>query len=248
MSKTLAIIFNYNAKKMTDDLYESLLPASTEEYDLYILDNGTEKPEEVSANTSVRLEKNVYFGGAVNASFSIFLHNRDKYDSLMILNNDIFVGENFIKVMRQRLFERDFKLISPAVLQPEAQQTCWKHLRNWGAKETREVRWVDYYCPFFHGDLVEHIGKFSDILQIGWGLDLYTGHLCDQKGWKAGVVDSSTVIHFGAQTYKDNKAQIPFSEYGRRAEIGMYQFFQSEGLMKELEDLRQYGLNYTYEG
>ena len=247
MSKTLAIIFNYNDKGMTERLYESLLPASTEDYDLFILDNGSRR-EEIATNTSVRLETNVYFGGAMNAAFKVYLHNKDKYDSMLMLNNDIFVGRNFIPSLRDRLFEGDFKSVAPSVIQPEKAQCYWEHMLNWGAKETREARWLDNYCTMFHGDLIEEMKGFSETLIFGWGIDIYTGYVCSQKGWKLGVVDTNTIIHLGAHTYRDGRAHITLSEYEQNAFNGMNRFFAENGITHVLDEFRNWGRTYRYEG
>ena len=49
--KTLAVILHYNTKHFTDRLYRQLKPYENNDYDLIILDNGSEiRPE----NTSIR--------------------------------------------------------------------------------------------------------------------------------------------------------------------------------------------------
>jgi glycosyltransferase involved in cell wall biosynthesis len=247
MGKTLAVIINHNRKEYTDRLYKSL-NAYTEQgnYDLYVFDNGSTDPKEVSEFTSFSSEENTYYGGALNIIFAVMLENQ-QYDSLMVLNNDIILHPyKFVETFRKTLFDENYHILSPSVLQPEEGQCFWPQMHNWGQKEVRQAKWVDFMCPIFKREFVEEIKEYDTDMIYGWGQDVYSGIVCEKKNWKVGVLDRLAVIHMSAQTYKDSKSDINMSEYSQRATQGMHQFFHKVQLVDKLQEFRSWGMNYKY--
>jgi GT2 family glycosyltransferase len=247
--KTLAVIINHNGKAYTNQLYRALKPyESSGNYELAVLDNGSTRPEEVSEYTNYISDENTYYGGALNLIFQLMCEET-QYDSVLVFNNDIILHPyNFVKVLRDTMMLGNYKVVSPSVLQPEQAQCHWKQMHNWCSPSVRDVRWVDFMCPLFHRDVVEHIKQYSHTLRYGWGQDVYTGYVCETQGWKSGVLDTTTVIHMSSQTYKDARSDISPSEYAVKAERGMYEFFQTEKLLSEFQSLRTYGETYTWRG
>lgn len=247
MSKTLAVIINHNRKEYTNRLYRSLKPYEADDYELYVFDNGSTDSAEVSEFTSFTSEENTYYGGGLNIIFSVMLEN-PQYDSLMVFNNDVIVHPyTFIKTFRERLFNEKYHILSPSVIQPEEGQCFWPQMHNWGSSNTRPVRWVDFMCPIFKREFVEEIQQYDSKLIYGWGQDVYSGIVCEQKGWKVGVLDVLTVIHLSAQTYKDSKSDINHSEYSNRATQGMHEFFVGANLINKMHEFRSWGMNYKYQ-
>lgn len=246
MSKTLAVILNHNRKEYTDRVYKLLAPHTKNMCDLVVIDNGSTQEDEISEYTMYRSEKNYYFGGGFNLAMQL-VHDNAEYDSLLFLSNDIvFHGYNFIHKLRQILFEEDFAVASPAVLQPELGQCHWKQMHNWGAKETRPVQWIDFMCPILRRDVIEKIGQYDMDMMYGWGLDQYTGVVCEDNNWKTGVTDLLSIIHFSAQTTKDGKSDISLQEYCNRAERGVFVFFDKINELNRLARMREFGVNYSY--
>ncbi len=247
MSKTLAVILNHNRKEYTDRLFKSLKPYETSgNYDLIVFDNGSTQPEEISEYTTFRSEENTYYGGGLNIIFSVMLEN-PQYDSLMVFNNDVILHPyKFIETFRNRLFEEDYHILSPSVLQPEEGQCFWPQMHNWGSTTIRQVKWVDFMSPMIRRELIEVINQYGEELLYGWGQDVYSGIVCEQNKWKVGVLDFLTVIHMSAQTYKDLKSNINHSEYSNRATQGMHQFFHRVNLLNKLQEFRSWGMNYEY--
>ena len=62
MSKTLVAILHFNSTHYTDTLYEMLKPYEKDDYDLIVIDNGSDL-NKTSKYTTHRLEDNVYYGG-----------------------------------------------------------------------------------------------------------------------------------------------------------------------------------------
>lgn len=241
--KTLAIILNHNLPEYTNFLYNELKRHQTENYDVMIFDNASSpdgKPDVIHLET----EENCYVGGAFNLLFEYMLDN-EEYDSLLFLNNDLIVhGYNFIETLRKEMFENDYTILSPSVLQIRLEPDMWKQMHNYGTQNVRDVPWVDFMSPLIHRRLIEEIKQFDNRLIYGWGLDIYAGLVCEKKGWKIGIVDYLTIAHLVAKTTKEGKANITFEEYCRLAQTGMDDFFISNNINNEKYRLMQEAQNY----
>jgi GT2 family glycosyltransferase len=242
MSKSLVAILHYNSFNFTDTLYEMLKPYEEEDYDLIVIDNGSDEGK-TSKYSTFRIEENVYYGGGLDVTMNYFIENK-QYDSMILLNSDLIIhGYNFIKSLRQELFSDDeLMLASGCVLQPEQSQCHWKMIHNWGYKNIRYVPWVDYQCSLLKRELVETIGGFGS--KFGWVQDVMTGIICEDKGWKIGVCDWLPVIHFGNGSVKANSDKPIISQYNQLAEQEMVQYFKDKGLWNRFIDLRQKAEQY----
>ena len=244
--KTLAVIYNHNMPEMTDSLWESLKPYERDDYDLILIDNGS-KPEGKSKYTTHETGQNTYFGGALNIALQFFLESGE-YDSLLSLNNDLILqGPNFVKTLREEMFKGDYKIISPSVLQVES-QCKWKYMHCWNSSEPRDVKWVDFQAPLIHKDFIEKIQQYPAELIYGWGQDMLSGIICEQEGWKVGVVDKCPLIHHSARTYKAGASDLDLTTYCRNAEGGMFGYFNKEGLMTKFHEFRNLSADYNDNG
>ena len=108
--KTLVLILHYNTLELTNSLYESLSKYKSNDYDLFILNNGSDKENE-SNYPSLNTGKNLYFGGGLDWAFKYMLKNK-QYDSLLFLNSDLKIqGENFVTLLRKELFDNNLNVI-----------------------------------------------------------------------------------------------------------------------------------------
>lgn len=237
MNKTLVIILHYNTVKYTDTLYEILKPYEREDYDLVVVDNGSDE-KKISKYTSLRLEQNVYYGGGLDVCMNYLIEN-EQYDSLMVMNSDLIVhGHNFVKSLREALFSDDkLMLVSGCVLQPEKSQCHWKMIHNWGYNKLRYVPWIDFQCPLMKREFVEEVKGFGS--KFGWVQDPMTGIVCKEKGWRVGVCDWVPIIHFGNGTVKDNLDNPIISQYNVLAEQELVQYFRERDLWDEFIEQRQ---------
>jgi GT2 family glycosyltransferase len=242
MSKSLVAILHYNSFNFTDTLYELLKPYEGEDYDLIVIDNGSDEGK-TSKYSTFRIEENVYYGGGLDVTMNYFIENK-QYDSMILLNSDLIIhGYNFIKSLRKELFsDEKLMLASGCVLQPEKSQCHWKMIHNWGSKTIRHVPWVDYQCSLLKRELVETIGSFGS--KFGWVQDVMTGIVCEDKGWKIGVCDWLPVIHFGNGSVKANSDKPIISQYNQLAEQEMVQYFRDKGLWDRFLDLRHKAEQY----
>ena len=241
--KTLVTILNHNLPEYTNSLYNELKKYQTDSHDIFIFDNAS-SPEGKPHTIHLQTEENCYFGGAMNLMFDYVLNN-DEYDSLLFLSNDVLLhGYNFVDTLRKEMFEQDYTILSPSVLQVRLEPDMWKQMHNYGTQNVRQVPWVDFMSPLIHRRLIEEIKQFDNRLIYGWGLDIYAGLVCEQKDWKIGIVDYLTIAHLVAKTTKEGKSNITFEEYCRLAQTGMDDFFISNNINNEKHRLMQEAQTY----
>jgi hypothetical protein len=240
--KTLVAILQYNTYELTDSLYETLKPYEEDIYDLVVIDNGSQT-DKISKYTNYALEENGYYGGGLNAILGLFLESK-QYDSVMVLNNDILChGKDYVKILRQEMFDNDFMIISPCVLEPHTgEQTLWKPMRPWHTGLTRLAPFIDYQAPLLRREFVEKVYPFSDKLKYGWGQDHLSGIVCKQNNWTIGVCDKVPIIHLISQTIEQNPGIL--SNVNSLAERNMFEYFQQENLFDEFINIRNKSMTY----
>lgn len=244
-TKSLVAILNHNLPEYTDHVFDILNENKDNTYDIAVIDNGSE-PGNRSRNTTHQIEKNGYFGGGINYAFHLVLDNK-KYDSLLFLNNDIvFHGQNFVRTLRDALFNEGHAIVSPVVLQPERNQPYWKMMHNWGSKETRRVRWADFQAPMISRKLIEKINQFPDELFYGYGQDILAGLICEDEGWTVGVCDYLSIIHYRSLTTRKEVADISYSDYREKAQEAMDNYFKSINEERRYMDFIQYARTYCF--
>lgn len=243
--KTAAFILNHNLPDYTDMLYESLKPYERNDYDLFVIDNGS-TPEGKSKHTSFELGENVYFGGGFNAAMQYTLEN-EKYDSMMFLNNDLTVHPyNFVKTLREEMYA-GYDIVSPSFYNIEPKGQChWKSMHSWSAEDTRKVDYIDFQCPLISRRLLEEVKEISPDLLYGWGICFYFALLAKKKDWELGMVDRCCILHHNSLTVKKGVAGIDVPTYCRLAEEGQYKFFQNNNILQDYIELRKKAEKYEY--
>ena len=175
------------------------------------------------------------------------LENKE-YDALFILNNDIIAHPyNFVKNLKDELIDNDYTILSPSILQPTHDQGFWRQMHNWGSGGVRQVDWVDFMSPMIHRRLIDEIKQYDNDLIYGWGQDYYSGMLCEEKGWKVGVSDTTTILHLTAQTYKSGKSSITMSDYTQKAYSGLINYFGKIKKYDRYEEYKSKAQNYRWE-
>lgn len=241
--KTLAFILNFNTPEITNKLYNTLYSCQSSDYDLYILDNGSDKDKRIIGNHVLQLEKNQLFGGALNIGFKYILSN-DRYDSLFFINSDIIVHPyNFVKSLRTYLNE--YTIISPSIIQPE-NQCHWKQMHQWNSNCIRPVKWSDFQCPLIHRKFIENIRQYDFDLRYGWGNDVLSGMICEENNWKIGVCDNITALHLDGYTTKNYKHLPEISNYNKIAEKNMFDYFNKINKLNTFIEYRKYAENYNF--
>ena len=204
MSKTLAIILNHNLPEATDDLFESLFPFQEDLYELLVIDNGSHE-KHIAKNTFIRLNENIFWGGALNVAFNMVLED-EKYDSLLFLNNDIELnGDGFVSTLRTAMFKNDLAIVTPCMA---GKANPWKQMMNWGTQGIRIVNWIDNQAPLFSRKLIEEIGQFDEALKYGWGQELVCYDICKKYDWGIGICDYLSVLHYGHLTFVKDRFMV----------------------------------------
>lgn len=241
MSKSLIAILHFNTTLYTDNLYDMLKPYERNDYDLMVIDNGSDKGK-TSKYTTHRVEENVSYGGGLDMAMQLFIDSPE-YDSFTLLNNDLIIhGYNFFKTLRELLFsQKNLMIVSPCVIQPEKNQCFWKQMHCWNSTNLREVPFVDYQCAFMKRELAEKIGSFGS--RYGWVQDLVSGIICEDNKWKIAVCDWVPIIHIGNATVKANSH---LSNYNILAQQEMDQYFIDKNLTSKVNQLKIKSINYEY--
>ena len=75
---------------------------------------------------------------------------------------------------------------------------------------------------------------------------MLSGIICNEKGWKVGVVDKCPLIHHSAQTYKSGASDLDLTTYCRNAETNMFKYFEKQNLIDIFHEYRQLSTEYNY--
>jgi Methyltransferase domain len=249
-SKTAVFILNHNLPEETDALYSSLAPYQGQDYDLFVLDNGSNEGRSAK-NSTHHLKENIFWGGALNWAFRFIIENSN-YDSLLFLNNDLSLNPSgFVSGLRRELFSGGYQLITPTlagISQPWPQMQCWY------TGQTRPVKWIDMQAPLFHRMLIESVGQFDESLKYGWGQELACARVCEAKSWSTGVADHICVEHHGKSTLRKKRAEevvkgrssyISLKEFENRARLGYEALIESDPDF--FKPLVQWGRDYNWD-
>lgn len=237
----LLATLNHNLSELTDNLCNQLKkdPMFDTHCELMCLDNGSITSP---ISTTHYLDENVYFGGGFNVVLEYFL-NQTNHKWLYFLNNDLLFHDRFVSTSIQEANKCDADVYSPSVINASIEQCNWKQMLNWGSGKCREVEWIDFQAPLIHRSVLENIKQFPHELIYGWGLDVYTGIVCKEHGFRTVVSDTNTICHLNSQTLKQNKVNIGMNEFCRRAETAQNNYFKNNA---EFHGMRSNAANYTF--
>jgi GT2 family glycosyltransferase len=238
----LIATLNHNLPELTDNLVTQLSRDPLFKFcELMVIDNGSSEP--IAKNTTHQLEKNIFFGGGINAAVDYFLST--DHDYLYFLNNDIiFHGPAFLSQSLREAKESNASVYSPTIINASMEQCHWKQMWNWG-KGLRSADWIDFQCPLLRRDVLELITQYPEELIYGWGIDFYTGCITKRHNLNTIVSDNNTICHLNSQTFKQNKIDIGVSEFCRIAETNMNNYFLSSEYKETYLQLRHHGETYS---
>lgn len=246
MNSILVSTLNHNLPGMTDNIVNQIRQSVFTDYELFVVDNGSDQ-ENISQFTSLRLEANSFYGGGCNVILDHFLRNTS-HDYLLILNNDlIFHGYNFLGKLLNHARDGDFALLSPSVINASFFQCAWRQMHWWGADTIREVKWIDFQCPLLRRDICEAIRTFPQELYLGWGVDFYAGLVSDELNLRSGVCDDITIAHLNSQTLAQNKVKnLTMKDFNKSAHSRMTGYFAGSRFNNKYLEFRKYAESYRY--
>ena len=223
-------------------------PYESDIYDLHVIDNGSQKK---SKYTTIQEKSNRFFGGGLNRAFKYFLDNENQYDSLLFMNSDLVVfGPSYVSTLREALFSNpEYKIISPALVGDWNSQpplNMHKHMNSWGSTSIRPVKYIDFETPFFHGDFIKHVKKYDDDLIYGIGQDHISGMVCEDMGWKVGVVDWISAFHMWAYTIRSGNAKLNLDTYAQISNEALQSYSEKTGIKERLDESFKWGYHYKW--
>jgi hypothetical protein len=243
MSKTLVAILHHNSIQYTDSLYEMLKPYERDDYELIVIDNGSDPGKSSKYNTH-KIDVNTGYGGGLDIIINHFLSlDPETYDSLSVLNSDLTIhGYNYFRTLREELFkDDDLVIVSPCLIQ-NGIETDWKHMRCWNSDGLRYVEMLDFQAPLMKRKFVETAKQFGS--KYGWVQDIITGIICKDNNWKIAISDRHPVFHVVNGTVKDNPN---LSNYNILAHQEMDIYFLERGLTEIANEMKLKSKQYTYE-
>jgi GT2 family glycosyltransferase len=242
----LVSTLNHNLPGMTDNLVNQVKQSIFTNYELFVVDNGSEQ-ENISQHTTRRLEANTYFGGGCNVILD-YLLNKTAHEYLLILNNDLlFHGYYFLEKLLAHAEQGNFAMLSPSVINASFVQDPWRQMRWWGADRVREVKWIDFQCPLLRRDLCEIIRQFPQDLYLGWGVDFYAGLVSGEHNLRSGVCDDITITHLNSQTLAQNKVKnMTMKDFNKSAHSRMTGYFAGSRFNNKYLEFRKYAESYHY--
>lgn len=246
MKKTIAFILNYNTPDLTDALYESLSPYADDLYDVMVLDNNSDESKR-SKYPTIQTGENLYWGGGLNWAFNYVLEH-DEYDSLLFLNSDLTInGNDFVKKLREQLFDNDFMIVSPSIVEDfkkdQPKSVTFAQMGNWQTGGCRVVDWIDFQCPLIHRNFIEHIKQFDPDLKLGYGICFMSGFACEDMNWKIGVHDELLVNHLGQESWK-RKGRGRAKKYENTANQELFNYLSKIGFESRFKNYMKYAKNY----
>lgn len=245
----LVATINVNQPTLTNNLVEQVTKDKKVDFELMVLENGATERSKYSTHSS---EKNYFFGGALNLIFDYYL-NSTSHEWLMILNNDLIIhGENYLSTMTAEAQDNDMSVLSPVVINASIEQCHWKQMHNWMTGGTRKVDWVDFQAPLLRRDICEIIKEYPMELIYGWGNDFLTGIVAKENNLNVGVTDKVCIAHLNSQTMNKGILDlegnfITTKEYCRRAEVGMLSCMERLGKWDIFNQFKSAAANYHYE-
>jgi GT2 family glycosyltransferase len=233
----LIATINYNTPEMVDSLAKEI-KNTTIEHELMVLDNGS--TTDLPKSTTHRLDANYYFGGAVRVIHDYFLNST--HDVLVILNSDLlFHGISFFDQSLREMKDGGFDLYSPSIINTDYNQLHWRQMWNWGTGTVRNVKWIDYQCPFYTKELAKKIVNYPETL-FAYGLDFYGSIVAHTNGMKIGVSDTNTIAHLNSKTLRTTDVNL--QEYCSLADKTLYEYFMKSEYKDLYTNFRDYGQSY----
>lgn len=244
----LVATMNVNQPELTNSLVEQVTKDRKVQFEIMVLENGATEQSKYSTHIS---DKNYFFGGGLNLIFDYFL-NGTSHDWLMVLNNDLIIhGENYLSTMIAEAEHNNLSVLSPAVINTSIDQCYWKQMHNWMSGGVRLVEWVDFQAPLLRRDICEIVQEYPIDLIYGWGNDILTGMIAAEHNLKVGVTDRACIAHMNSQTMRKGVVDldgVPMTseEYCKRAETNMFECMKKLGKWETFMSYRHNAANYKY--
>ncbi|MDC0377876.1 glycosyltransferase family 2 protein [Flavobacteriaceae bacterium] len=220
------ILVNWNSYDFSVNCINSLNKCNYKNFKIILVDNGSKdlSIDKLSLKFKdihfIKNKSNLGFTGANNIGISSAL--KQKYDYIMLLNNDTVVEKNFLKHLVVR-FENDNKIgaIQPLILQMNNPDKIWnaggKFFRLIGlpivignGKNIKAINlkkhytdWISGCCIMLKSKIIDEIGLldnsfFAYFEDVDWSLRI------KNAGYFLGIEKSSIIYHYESGSSKSN--------------------------------------------
>ena len=225
--KSIAIILlNWNNSHYTIDCVNSLLNTTYQNKKIIIVDNFSNDNSVNKIKTKfpdikiIQNKSNLGFAGGNNVGIKYAIKN--KFDFIMLLNNDTVVKNTFIEPLVDS-FKKNVMAVQPLILNYPDSNTIWNNggsinslfgifktinknksinlIKNFNKKETE---WISGCCFMIRSSVIDEIGILDDNFfvyyeDVDWSIRI------TEKKYKILIVPSSIIYHFEGGSWKTKK-------------------------------------------
>lgn len=205
-SKVAIILPNYNMPEAADNIAMALKGTTNkhlvDQYDLYVVDNGSDL-KEPAVSTTLMLPENCQTTGGFLAGIAAAKKSGIDYIAycFMITSTKWY---DYIGVTDAiHVFESEPNIVgySPALTHDST--TAWDHMKTRKERADeghpylpfqRPTWMIDNICAFWRADWFDSIGWFDPKFTYAWGIDLETSYKARQQG-RGIVIDDYWLVH-----------------------------------------------------
>jgi hypothetical protein len=121
-------------------------------------------------------------------------HPAAGHDWLLIVDDDVVVAPRFLDRFLFCAEDAGLQLAQPA--HRRHSHAAWAATRRLPGGAVRESRFVEIGpLTAFAAPVFDTLLPFPQDLRMGWGLDVHWGAVALQRGWRAGIVDATPMLH-----------------------------------------------------
>jgi GT2 family glycosyltransferase len=237
--KIAIIIINWNQFELTKACINSIKRCNYKNYKIILVDNGsndksgTKLKEIFPEIIYIQNEKNEGFTRANNTAIKYALIQ--KFDYLMLLNNDTEVDVNFIDFMLET-FKKDKKIgaVQPLILFWDNKDIVWNYggkfekisgrvvtlnrgLEISGIVKSEYTDWISGCCFMIKNEVIKKVGTLDDYFFVyyedaDWSIRI------KKAGYKLGLNFNSKIYHHEGASWKSKEKSkegviSPFTHY-----------------------------------
>jgi len=230
-SKVSIIILNWNGLKDTIKCLESLKKITYPNYEVIVVDNGSEGNDADILEEQykdyirvIRNKENLGFAGGNNVGIRKVLEE-GKSEYILLLNNDTIVKENFLDELI-KYYDYKTGICAPLILNFYNQNEIWSSggkfniftgtysndtKRNKGAQ--KETDFISGCCWLVRIDVFKKVGLLDEKYFL-YSEDVDFCYRLRQQGYKLKVILSSIIFHKVSESTK-NKSSIRYYYFHR---------------------------------
>jgi GT2 family glycosyltransferase len=121
-------------------------------------------------------------------------HPAAGHDWLLLVDDDVVVPVRFLDRFLFCAEDAGLRLAQPA--HRRHSHAAWPATRRLPGGAVRESRFVEIGpVTAFAAPVFETLLPFPEDLRMGWGLDAHWGAVAQERGWRAGIVDATPILH-----------------------------------------------------